>query len=163
MVCSYNQVNGNSWITARCYEQNLHIPGTRDEITLLIRSIKNKAHFHGAKIATLVIQISDDRNGYTNASNYNHFKIQSEIQFKNCVFWDIKPCNQLKVRHIRATYYLPHQGWRMSQARNQCEADSRQMYLVTVLAHSEACVTSLKLKLSTPRIDSWSMHTSGHL
>jgi hypothetical protein len=64
MVCSYNQVNGNSWITtARCHEQNLHIPGTRDEVTLLISNINNKAHFHGAKIATLVIQISDDRNG----------------------------------------------------------------------------------------------------
>jgi hypothetical protein len=46
--------------------------------------------------------------------------------FKISVFWDITPCNQLKVNlHFGGTYRLNIQDRRKSQARNQREAGSK--------------------------------------
>jgi hypothetical protein len=40
--------------------------------------------------------------------------------FKSPTFWDIKPCNSLKVkRRISGKYYLHLQGRKISQARKQ--------------------------------------------
>jgi hypothetical protein len=44
------------------------------------------------------------------------------INFKSTIFWDITPCNLLKVnRRFRGTYRLYLQGRRISRARNQRE------------------------------------------
>jgi hypothetical protein len=46
-----------------------------------------------------------------------------EAVMKGTIFWDIKPCNLLKVkRHFRGTYHLHIQGQRISQARYQRES-----------------------------------------
>jgi hypothetical protein len=46
---------------------------------------------------------------------------------KSCIFWYITPCSPLKGnRRFGGTYRLHLQGRIISQARNQCEADSKQ-------------------------------------
>jgi hypothetical protein len=48
---------------------------------------------------------------------------------KSSVFWDITPCSPLKVnRRFGGTYGLHIQGPKLSQARNQREAGSKQSY-----------------------------------
>jgi hypothetical protein len=48
---------------------------------------------------------------------------------KGSIFWNITPCCPLKVdRHFRGTRRLHRQGGRISQARNQYEANSKQSY-----------------------------------
>jgi hypothetical protein len=69
---------------------------------------------------------------------------------KTSVFWDITPCNPLKVgRRFGGTCRLHHQGRRISQARNQHEAGSKQsLYkgnlLKKIFWSLSACVWHLK-------------------
>jgi hypothetical protein len=43
------------------------------------------------------------------------------------IFWDIMPCNSVNVsQHFEGIYHFHLHGWRVSQARSQYEADSKQ-------------------------------------
>jgi hypothetical protein len=63
----------------------------------------------------------------TTAQQFNFF-------VKGSVFWHITPCTPLKV-HLRfgGTYRLRLQGQKIIRARNQCEADIKQ--LISCLAY----------------------------
>jgi hypothetical protein len=58
------------------------------------------------------------------------FQVLTAVVVKNSVFWDITPCSLLKVsRRFGRTYGFHLQNWRVSQARNRHEADSKQMLI----------------------------------
>jgi hypothetical protein len=58
---------------------------------------------------------------------YPNITSMSTETLKRSVFWDITPCSQLKVNgHFEGTYHLYIQGRRISQARGQQEAGSKQ-------------------------------------
>jgi hypothetical protein len=58
------------------------------------------------------------------------FEALTAVVMKSSVFWDIMPLRLLKdSRHFVGTYHLHIQGSRVSQARNQHEAGSKQSLL----------------------------------
>jgi hypothetical protein len=53
------------------------------------------------------------------------------VVVKSSVFWDIMLCSPLKVeQHFGGTCDLHIQGWRISLARNQCEAGIKQTWFL---------------------------------
>jgi hypothetical protein len=55
------------------------------------------------------------------------FKVLTAVVMKSSVLWDIKLCSPLKVyQRFKGTCHLSLQGRRISQARNQHEAGSKQ-------------------------------------
>jgi hypothetical protein len=49
------------------------------------------------------------------------------VQNKSSVFWDITPCSPLSVnRRFGGSYRLHLQGRKISQARNRCQAGSKE-------------------------------------
>jgi hypothetical protein len=53
---------------------------------------------------------------------YVGFEVLTAVVMKSTVFWDITPCNRLRViRRFGGTYRLHHQGRRISRAENQRE------------------------------------------
>jgi hypothetical protein len=64
---------------------------------------------------------------HANRQNIVGFGVLSAVVMKISVFWDITPCTALKVNSsFGGTRRLHLQGRPTSQARNQCEADSKQ-------------------------------------
>jgi hypothetical protein len=58
------------------------------------------------------------------------FKVIKTAVLKSCIFWNMTPCNPLRVsRRFRETCRLLLQGQRINHARNQCEAGSKQSHL----------------------------------
>jgi hypothetical protein len=58
------------------------------------------------------------------------FEVLTAVVMKSSVFRDVIPCSSLKVnRHFRGTCRLHLQGERICQARNRCEAGSKQNIL----------------------------------
>jgi hypothetical protein len=58
---------------------------------------------------------------------YVRFEDSTAVVMKSSIFWDITPCSPLKVnRRFGWTCHLHLQGRRISQARNQREARSKQ-------------------------------------
>jgi hypothetical protein len=54
-------------------------------------------------------------------------EVLTAVVVKSSNFWDIALCSSLKVNQcFRGTCYLSLQSQRISQARNQCEAGSKQ-------------------------------------
>jgi hypothetical protein len=55
------------------------------------------------------------------------FQILIAVFINTSIFWDITPCDPLKVnRRFGRTYGIHIQGQRLNQARNQRGADSKQ-------------------------------------
>jgi hypothetical protein len=54
---------------------------------------------------------------------YVGFEVFTALVMKSTIFWDITPCNPLKVnRRFGGTYCLHLQGRKISRARNQLES-----------------------------------------
>jgi hypothetical protein len=61
------------------------------------------------------------------------FEVLTAVVIKSFIFWDITPCSPLKVsRLFGRTYRLHLHGRRISQARIQREAGSKQSLLADV-------------------------------
>jgi hypothetical protein len=74
------------------------------------------------------------------------------LSVKSSIFWDVMPCNPLKVnRHLGGTCCLHHQGRRLTQARNQRDASSRHRILNPTLSSCDVLHSPCSVSLVSKR------------
>jgi hypothetical protein len=128
-------------VAAKCYKILLAINHIQEHsnklfgIAFLLNKFSRKQHSHNTcnLDSCITNQLSNICPVITDTIivifmvNTSHVGFVALSEMKSSLFWDIRPCSQLKAnQRLSGICRLHLQGWRISQARNQHEGSSNQ-------------------------------------